>query len=84
MARYRLVWLEIADRQYDELPADLRDVVDQRLARLVDDPTADRDAVYNARSDQWSVPLADEGFLFFAVVRNPPTLIILRLIYDLT
>jgi hypothetical protein len=83
MARYRLVWLQIAEDQYHDLPADLREVVDQRLGRLIHDPTAAQDAVYNARSDQWSVPIADEGFLFFAVVRNPPTLIILRLIYDL-
>jgi hypothetical protein len=84
MARYRLRWLEIAEQQYRDLPANLRDVVDHRLARLVQDPTADRDAVYSAASDQWSVPVADEGFIFFAVVRNPPTLIVLRLIYDLT
>ena len=39
----------------------------------------DQDAVYNDRSDQWSVPLGDHGFLFYAVVREPATVIILRL-----
>jgi hypothetical protein len=55
-------------------------LVDRRLAQLVENPTADPDAVYNPRSDQWSVPLGDAGFLFYAVVRDPATVIVLRLI----
>jgi hypothetical protein len=67
-----LVWLQIAQQQYRLLPEDLRDLVDRGLAELLENPTADPDAVYNKRSDQWSVPLADQGFLFYAVVRDPP------------
>jgi hypothetical protein len=80
MPRYRLVWLQLAQHQYPDLPEDLRALVDRRLAQLLENPTADADAVYNKRADQWSVPLAEQGFLFYAVVRHPATVIVLRLI----
>ena len=80
MPRSRLIWLQIADRQYHDLPDDLRHIVERRLAQLLENPTADRDAVYDERSDQWSVPLGDRGFLFYAVVRDPATVIVLRLV----
>ena len=80
MPRYRLVWLQIADQQYHEVPAEVRALVDRRLAQLVENPTADPDADYNRRSDHWSVPLGEEGFLFYAVVRDPATVIVLRLV----
>jgi hypothetical protein len=83
MPRSRLIWLQIADRQYHDLSDvsdDLRDIVERRLAQLLENPTADRDAVYDERSDQWSVPLGDRGFLFYAVVRDPATVIVLRLV----
>ena len=57
MPRFRLVWLEIADRQYRELPDAIRVLIDRRLAQLVENPTVDPDADYNERSDQWSVPV---------------------------
>ncbi|GAA3224092.1 hypothetical protein GCM10017691_11770 [Pseudonocardia petroleophila] len=78
--RSRLVWLQIAEQQYRDLPEDLRRLVDRRIAALLENPTTDADAVHNARSDQWSVPLGDDGFLFYAVVRDPATLIILRVV----
>jgi len=53
--RFRLVWLEIADRQYRELPDATRVLIDRRLAQLVENPTVDPDADYNKRSDQRSV-----------------------------
>ena len=53
------------------------------MAQLLEGPTVDRDAVYNERSDQWSVPLGDEGFLFYAVVRHPAKVIVLRLVTEL-
>jgi hypothetical protein len=80
MPRYGLVWLQIAEQQDRDLFADLRDLVDRRLAELLENPTGDLDAVYNKRSDQWSVPLDDQGFLSYAVVRDPATVIVLRLI----
>jgi hypothetical protein len=78
--RSRLVWLQIADQQYHDLPDDLRELVDRRIAQLLENPTVDADAVYNERSDQWSVPLGARGFLFYAAVRDPATVIILRLV----
>lgn len=80
MPRSRLVWLQIADQQYHDLPDTVRDLADHRLAQLLENPTADPDAVYNPASDQWSVPLGEDGFLFYAVVRDPATVIVLRLI----
>jgi hypothetical protein len=80
MPRYSLVWLEIAEQQYRALAPDLRAEVDCRITELVENPTKPTDAVYNQHSDQWSVPLADRGFLFYAVVRIPTKLIILRVI----
>jgi len=78
--RSRLVWLQIADQQYHDLPEDVRVLVDRRIAQLLENPTVDADAVYNDRSDQWSVPLGERGFLFYAVVRDPATVIVLRLV----
>jgi len=83
MPRYGPVWLEIAEQQYRDLPDDVRDLVDQRLTRLLEDPTADPDARYNQPSDQWSIPIGGHGFLFFAVVRNPAKVIVLRLVVGL-
>jgi hypothetical protein len=80
MPRYGPVWLQIAGQQYRDLPEDLRGLVDRRLAELLENPTSDPDAVYNKRSDQWSVPLADQGFLFYAVVRDPAKVIVLRIV----
>ena len=50
MSRYGPVWLEIAEQQYRDLPADLRELIDQRLGQLLENPTADPDTVYNERS----------------------------------
>ena len=49
MPRFRLAWLEIADRQYHELPDAIRVLIDRRLAQLVENPTVDPDADYNER-----------------------------------
>ena len=80
MPRSRLVWLQIAGQQYRDLPDDLRALTDRRLAQLIENPTADPDADYNKTDDQWSVPLGEQGLLFYAVVRDPATVIVLRLI----
>jgi hypothetical protein len=80
MLRYRPIWLEIAQQQCADLTAHVRELVDRSIEQLLEDPTGHRDAVYNQRSDQWSVPLGDNGFLFYAVVREPPRVILLRLV----
>lgn len=80
MSRYGPIWLEVARQQYVYLPADLRELVDRTIEQLLEDPTGYPYAVYNAASDQWSVPLAEHGFVFYAVVRDPARVIILRLV----
>lgn len=84
MPRYGPIWVEIAQQHYDALSGDTRLLVDHRVAQLLGDPTAHDDAVYNRRSDQWSVPLGDDGFLFYAVVHDPPRVIVLRLVTGLS
>lgn len=80
MPTYRLVWLELAKQQYLDLSAELREVIDARLAQVLEDPTAQAAGVYNKQWDQWSVALADRGLLLYAVVRDPATVIVLRVI----
>lgn len=78
MTRYRLVWLEIAEAQYNALAPEARMVVDQRLAALAQDPISVRGAIYDRRSDQWSVPVAGAECLVYAVVADPATVIVER------
>lgn len=77
MPPYRLLWLEIAERQYLDLPADARELVDARLTQLDHDPSGLPDAVYDTRSDQWSATLGDRGFVLYAVVPAAATVIVL-------
>lgn len=83
MPRHRPMWLELAEQQYLDMPTELLGQVDARLSQLVDDPIVDPAAAYDERSDQWSIPVHDHGFLFYAVVTHPPTVIVLRLVVDL-
>jgi len=50
---------------------------------MFENPTVDPDAVYHEASDQRITTLGDHGFLFFAVVRDPATVIVLRLVTGL-
>jgi hypothetical protein len=76
-----VVWLEIAERQYIGLPDPARDLADHLLAGLEQSPTNMSGAVYNHTSDQWSAPLGDQGFVFYAVLEDHATVIILRVIH---
>ncbi len=80
MPRYRLVWLEIAEAQYQALSPEARMVVDQRLAGLLDNPSSAKDAIYERRADQWSIPLPGRACLVYAVVTEPATLIVERVV----
>ena len=77
---YRLLWLEIAERQYLDLSGDTRALVDERLALLESDPAGLPDAIYDSASDQWSAPIGEHGLMLYAVVHEPATVIVLRLI----
>ena len=79
MPPYRLMWLEIAQRQYLDLPQDASELVEARLTQLQNDPVGPPEAVYDSGFD-WSVPLGDRGFVLYAVVTEPATVIVLRLV----
>jgi hypothetical protein len=77
---YTLLWLELAERQYLDLPDDTRALVEERLTLLESDPDDMPDATYNAAVDEWSAPIAERGLMLYAVVSDPATVIVLRLI----
>jgi len=52
----------------------------QRLAHLEHDPLGPSDAAYDPASDQWTVTIADRGFVLYAVVADPATVIVLRFV----
>jgi len=80
MPPYRLLWLEVAERHYLDLPEDARELVDERLAQLEHDPLGLPDAVYDAGSDQWSATIGGHGLVLYAVVTETATVIVLRLV----
>jgi hypothetical protein len=80
VSRYRVLWLEIAAKQHRDLPADVRRLVDRRIDGLSGDPYAELDAIYDSRSDQWSVPVGGDGLLVYAVVQEPAAVIVLRIV----
>ena len=77
---HRLLWLEIAEGQYLDLPDDTRALVDELLAQLESEPTGLPDAIYDSASDQWSAPIGEHGLMLYAVVPEQATVIVLRLI----
>jgi mRNA-degrading endonuclease RelE of RelBE toxin-antitoxin system len=81
MPAHRLVWLEVAERQYLDLPDQARDQVDQLLSQLEQAPTHVPGAVFDQPSDQWSAPLGDFALVLYAVVPDRATVIILRIIH---
>ncbi len=79
-----MLWLEVAEAQYLVLDEATREAFEQLLNRLAVAPVELAGAVYNTASDQWSVPLAGTGFVFYAVVEEHTTVIILRIIAGLS
>jgi hypothetical protein len=77
---YRLLGLELAERQYLDFPDDTRALVDERLTLLESEPASLPGAAYDAASDQWSAPIAERGLMLYAVVPERATVIVLRLI----
>jgi hypothetical protein len=50
------------------------------LTVLESDPAGMSDATYDAAFDEWSAPIAERGLMLYAVVPEPATVIVLRLI----
>jgi hypothetical protein len=57
MPRYEPRWVEIAERQRDNLPAVARRLVNRRIEELLRDPTGDPAATYDGVEDEWSIPI---------------------------
>jgi mRNA-degrading endonuclease RelE of RelBE toxin-antitoxin system len=75
---FEVRWLEVARDQYLDLPAQNQDAVVQRIRQLQDSPNV---GAYDAVSDQRVTDYgAGTGLLLCAVVEEPPTVIVLRIL----
>jgi hypothetical protein len=83
MPRYEPRWVEIAERQRDNLPAAGRRLVNRRIEELLEDPASNPAATYDGVEDEWSIPIgAGAGLILYAVVDEPRRVVILlRLAY---
>ena len=62
MPSFRMIWAELAERQYLDLPGPARDRVDQLVGDLEHTPTQVTGAAYNQASDHWTAPFGDFSF----------------------
>jgi plasmid stabilization system protein ParE len=70
MARYGLIWLEIADTAQ----------ISARIEQLLENPRQPRDS-YDQLTDQWTTTYGDgAGLIVYAVVHERQRVIILRLV----
>jgi mRNA-degrading endonuclease RelE of RelBE toxin-antitoxin system len=80
MARYGLVWLEIALEQYASIPVEVQEQIDARVDQLLENPRQSG-AGYDKRTDQWTTTYGGGiGLVVYAVVRERNRVIILRLV----
>ena len=80
MARYGLIWLEIAYADYLSLPELTREQISVRIKQLLENPRQPRDS-YDELTDQWTTTYGGgAGLIVYAVVHERQRLIILRLV----
>ena len=80
MARYGLVWLEIAREYLARLPVEVREQVSARIEQLLENPRQPRDG-YDELTDQWTTTYGGgAGLIVYAVVHQRERVIILRLV----
>ncbi len=80
MARYGLVWLEIAREYLASLPLEVREQVSARIEQLLENPRQPRDG-YDELTDQWTTTYGGgAGLIVYAVVHERERVIILRLV----
>jgi len=80
MARYGLVWLEIAREYLASLPVEVREQVSARIEQLLENPRQPRDG-YDQLTDQWTTTYGGgAGLIVYAVVHQRERVIILRLV----
>ncbi|MBV9139540.1 MAG: hypothetical protein JO115_01210 [Pseudonocardiales bacterium] len=79
MPRYTLKSVAEADRQYADLPEDMRRLADRRIQELLENPTGNPDKQYDSQFDQWSIPIGDDkGWIIYGIVENARLVILLR------
>jgi mRNA-degrading endonuclease RelE of RelBE toxin-antitoxin system len=80
VARYGLIWLEIAYDDYASLPEATRAQISARIEQLLENPRQPRDH-YDEATDQWTTTYGDgAGLIVYAVVHERQRVIILRLV----
>ena len=80
MARYGLIWLEIAYADYTSLPERARAQISSRIEQLLENPRQPRGS-YDQLTDQWTTTYGDgSGLIVYAVVHERQRVIILRLV----
>ncbi len=80
MARYGLIWLEIAYADYTSLPAPTRGQISVRIEQLLENPRQRGDS-YDELTDQWTTTYGGgAGLIVYAVVHERQRVIILRLV----
>ena len=79
MARYGLIWLEIAHDDYASLPEATRVQISAHIEQLLENPRQPRDH-YDEATDQWTTTYGGAGLIVYAVVHERQRVIILRLV----
>ncbi len=80
MARYGLIWLEIARVDYNSLPEPTRGQINARIEQLLENPHQPRDS-YDQATDQWTTTYGGgAGLIVYAMVHARQRVIILRLV----
>ena len=80
MARYGLIWLEIAHADYASLPERSRAQINARIEQLLENPRQAGDS-YDRLTDQWTTTYGDgAGLIVYAVVHERQRVIILRFV----
>jgi mRNA-degrading endonuclease RelE of RelBE toxin-antitoxin system len=80
MARYGLIWLEIAYADYTRLPKHTQVQIGTRIEQLLENPHQPRNG-YDELTDQWTTTYGDgAGLIVYAVVHEHQRVIILRLV----
>jgi mRNA-degrading endonuclease RelE of RelBE toxin-antitoxin system len=80
VARYGLIWMEIAYADYASLPEHTRAQISARIEELLENPRQPGDG-YDQLTDQWTTTYGGgAGLIVYAVVHERQRVIILRLV----
>jgi hypothetical protein len=71
MARYGLIWLEIAHADYTSLPEHTRDQFSAWIEQLLENPRQPRDG-YDELTDQWTTTYGGAGLIVYDLLPAAP------------